>query len=110
MPNACRASCEAASCGDGVVDTGERCDPATGMPCNSDCSSEDPDALPGDGGTSGDGGDESVGGGEEGEGCGCRIAGGGERAPRSSALGLGIALVTLFGQRIRRRATGRARG
>jgi len=103
--DACRESCEPASCGDGVLDMGEVCDPGTGNPCNSDCSSDDPDAPPlGDGGVrpTGDGGDEGGGGGGD-DGCGCRAVGG--TTPRNGAVGGLLALAALC--LVARRAGGR---
>ncbi len=37
-PDACRTNCRNASCGDGVIDTGETCDPGSDETCLSDCS------------------------------------------------------------------------
>jgi hypothetical protein len=109
--DACRKSCELASCGDGVLDMGELCDPGTGMPCNTDCSSEDPDAPPrGDGGVGPDGGagGDDEGGSSSDEGCGCRVVGG--NATRSGAWGglLALGALCFLSRRTRVRATRRA--
>ncbi len=36
-PNACRTNCHNPSCGDGVTDTGEQCDPPNGTTCSATC-------------------------------------------------------------------------
>jgi cysteine-rich repeat protein len=80
-PDACRASCQVASCGDGVVDDGEACD--------------DGNAIDGDGCTTACAGEG------DGAGCACQAAGVGP-APASALVGLlGLALVV--GLRRRRR-------
>jgi cysteine-rich repeat protein len=37
LPDACRSDCQPAGCGDGVIDTGETCDPPNGITCDSNC-------------------------------------------------------------------------
>lgn len=104
-PNACRSRCEEASCGDGVVDDGELCDPEAGMPCNTDCSSEDPDAPPlGDGGMRDD--DENdvqaASGDDDDGGCGCRVVG---ASPASNSAGVSLfalGVLSLIARRLRR--------
>jgi MYXO-CTERM domain-containing protein len=112
-PNACRASCEEARCGDGVVDDGELCDPQTGMPCNADCSSEDPAAPPlGDGGMRDDDEADVQSMTEDDGGCGCRIAGASPASNRAGALLFALGMVALIARRARRvpRASSRALG
>jgi MYXO-CTERM domain-containing protein len=95
---ACRTSCVAAFCGDGVIDDGETCDPATGEGTAADACTTG--CTPPDAGVGPDAGITPE---PDGDGCGCSAPGASNGASTGGLALLGLAVAVVFVRRSRRR-------